>query len=181
MIARGNSPHNVASVTSPVRLLPSNIIGRMIARFPWLLGWFPLLGIQPGGIQGPPSCHRYDFLVHLWNRLNFFELFKLLFSLGIDHDPLCSLCSHDLCLFLFLMFHSSHDHMAKRSHYCIMIFYMTLEYYSMDASSPSFSPSTSSTNPPPLYSPSMSINNGPTWRRIPPGRAVWSKGRSLEY
>ena len=25
----------------------------------------------------------------------------------------------------FLMFHSSHDHMAKRSHYRIMIFYMT--------------------------------------------------------
>ena len=24
----------------------------------------------------------------------------------------------------FLMFHSSHDHMAKRSHYRIMIFYM---------------------------------------------------------
>ena len=33
--------------------------------------------------------------------LNFFELFKLLFSLGIDHDPPCSLCSHDLCLFPF--------------------------------------------------------------------------------
>ena len=32
-------------------------------------------------------CHRYDFLVRLWNGLNFFELFKLLFSLGIDHDP----------------------------------------------------------------------------------------------
>ena len=27
---------------------------------------------------------------------------------------------------LFLMFHSSHDHMAKKSHYRIMIFYMTL-------------------------------------------------------
>ena len=42
-----------------------------------------------------------------WNRLNFFEL---LFSFGIDHDPPCFLCSHDLCLFLFPMFHSSHDH-----------------------------------------------------------------------
>ena len=54
-----------------------------------------------------------------WNGLTFFELFKLLFFTWIDHDPPCS---HDLCLFLFLMFHSSHDHMAKRSHYCIMIF-----------------------------------------------------------
>ena len=25
------------------------------------------------------ACHRYDFLVRLWNGLNFFELFKLLF------------------------------------------------------------------------------------------------------
>ena len=44
-------------------------------------------------------CHHYDFLVCFQNRLNFFELFKLLFSLGIDHDPPCFLCSHDLCLF----------------------------------------------------------------------------------
>ena len=35
--------------------------------------------------------------------LDFFELF-ILFSLGIDHDPLCSLCSHDLCLFPFSYF-----------------------------------------------------------------------------
>ena len=62
------------------------------------------------------------------NGLTFFELFKLYSSLGIDHDPPCSLCSHDLCLSLFLMFHSSHDHMAKRSHYRIMIF-LTSEYY----------------------------------------------------
>ena len=33
-----------------------------------------------------PMCHRYDFLVRLWNGLVFFELFKLNF-LGIDHDP----------------------------------------------------------------------------------------------
>ena len=72
------------------------------------------------------QCHRYDFLVRLWNVLNFFELFKLLFSLGIDHDPPCFLCSHDLCLFIFTMF-ILHDHMAKRSHYHIMIF-LTSEY-----------------------------------------------------
>ena len=80
----------------------------------------------------------------------------------------------------FLMFHSSHDHMAKRSHHRIMIFYITSEFYSTDASPPSFS-STSSTTPPPLYSPSMSINDGPTWRRIPPGREVWSSGKSRLY
>ena len=59
------------------------------------------------------------------NGLNFFELFKLLFSFGIGHDPHVL---YDLCLFLFLMFHYSHDYMAKRSHYRIMIF-STLEYY----------------------------------------------------
>ena len=64
-------------------------------------------------------CHHYDFLVRLWNGLNFFKLFKLLFSLGIDHDPPCFLW---LMFIPFPMFHSSHDHMAKRSHYCIMIF-----------------------------------------------------------
>ena len=48
------------------------------------------------------------------NFLNFYS------SLGIDHDPPCS---HDLCLLLFLMFHSSHEYTAKRSCYRIMIFY----------------------------------------------------------
>ena len=52
----------------------------------------------------------------------FFETFKLLFFIGIDHDPPCFLCSHDLCLFTSLMFHSSHDPMTKRSHHRIMIF-----------------------------------------------------------
>ena len=78
------------------------------------------------------------------------------------------------------MFHSSHDYMAKRSHYHIMIFYMTSEFYSTDTPPLSF-PSASSTTPPPLYSPSISISDGPTWRRIPPGREVWSSGRSREY
>ena len=78
----------------------------------------------------------------------------------------------------FLMFHSSHDHMAKRSHYHIMIF-STSEYYT-DASPPSFS-SISSTVPPPLYSLSMSTDDGPTWRRIPPGCEVWLSGRSQLY
>ena len=62
---------------------------------------------------------RYVFI---GTDLIFFELFNFYSSLGIDYDPPCSLCSHDLCLFPFLMFHSSHDHMAKRSHYRIMIF-----------------------------------------------------------
>ena len=47
-------------------------------------------------------CHRYDFLVRLLERTYFFSNFLNFYSsLGIDHDPPCSLCSHDLCLFLF--------------------------------------------------------------------------------
>ena len=36
------------------------------------------------------------------NGLNFFELFSL-FSFGIDHDPPCSLCSHDLCFTIHMI------------------------------------------------------------------------------
>ena len=115
-----------------------------------------------------------------WNRLNFFELFKLYFHLGLITTPHVFYVHMTYVYILFLMFYISHDHMAKRSHHRIMIFYMTSEFYSKDASSPSF-PSISSTTPPPLYSPSMSINDGPTWRRIPPGREVWSSGKSRLY
>ena len=61
-------------------------------------------------------------LTFLSNFLNFYS------SFGIDHDPPCSPRSHDLCLFLSLMFISSHDHMAKRSHYRIMIFLWLRKY-----------------------------------------------------
>ena len=53
--------------------------------------------------MGYPLCHGVivmTFWYVLWNGLNFFELFQLLFLLGIDHDPLCFLCSHDLCFIL---------------------------------------------------------------------------------
>ena len=121
------------------------------------------------------DCHRYDFLVCFRNGLTFFELF--IFYLGLITTP------HVLYVHMFipfLMFHSSHNHMAKRSHHCIMIFSTSEYYWSTDAPSPSFS-STSSTTPPPLYSPSMLNNDGPTWRRIPPGREVWSSGNSRLY
>ena len=112
------------------------------------------------------------------NGLNFFELFKLYFHLGLITTPHVFYV-HMTYVYSFLMFHSSYDHMAKRSHYHIMIF-STSEFYSMDASPSSFS-STSSTTPPPLYSSSTLTNNSPTWRRIPPGRDVWSNGRSQLY
>ena len=40
-----------------------------------------LYGLKQAG------CHHYDFLVRLWNGLNFFQTFIISFSLGIDHDP----------------------------------------------------------------------------------------------
>ena len=57
------------------------------------------------------------------NGLNFFKLFKLYFHLGLITTPHVHMT---YVHFPFTMFHSSHDHMAKRSHYRIMIFYMTL-------------------------------------------------------
>ena len=70
------------------------------------------------------ECHRHDFLVrYIRMDLTFSNFLNFYSSLGIDHDPPCFLCSHNLCLFPFLMFHSSHDHVAKRSHYRIMIFF----------------------------------------------------------
>ena len=59
-----------------------------------------------------------------WNRLNFFKLFKLYFHLGLITNPHV-LYDHMTYVYSFPMFLSSHDHMAKRSHYRIMIFYMT--------------------------------------------------------
>ena len=126
-------------------------------------------------------CHRYDFLVRFRNGLTFFELFKLYFHLRLITTPHVLYVHMTYDYSFFLCFISSHDVMAKRSQHHIMIFYMTSEYYHYtDASSPSF-PSTSSSTPPPLYSPSTSINDGPTWRRTPPGHEVWSSGRSRLY
>ena len=48
--------------------------------------------------------------------LIFFELFPFYLYLGLITTPMFSM-SHDLCLFL------SHNFMAKRSHYRIMIFF----------------------------------------------------------
>ena len=109
----------------------------------------------------------------------FFELFFIL-SLGIDHDPHVLYAHMTYVYFLFLMFHSFtrvYGQEKSLSYYDLL---STSEFYSTDAPPPSF-PSTSSTTPPPLYSPSMSINDGPTCRRIPPGREVWSSGRSRQY
>ena len=112
------------------------------------------------------QCHRYDFLVCLLERTYFFSNF-FHFLLGLITTPHVLYVHMTYVNSFFIMFLSSHDHMAKRSHHRIMIFYMTSEFYSMDASPPSFS-SLSST-PPPLYSPSTLISEGPTWRRTPPG------------
>ena len=79
----------------------------------------------------------------------------------------------------FLMFLTSHDHMTKKSHYHIMIFYMTLEFYSMDAPPPSFSTSSSIT--PPLYSPLISTRDGPICNRTWLGPLVWRRGRRRKY
>ena len=65
------------------------------------------------------------------NGLTFFELFKLYSSLGIDHDPPCFLCSHDLCLFLFhyvSSFTRSHGQEKSLSYYDLFDFGVLLFY-----------------------------------------------------
>ena len=57
------------------------------------------------------------------NGLKFFELFKFYSSLGIDHNPHVLYVHMTYVYSLFFMFHPSHENMAKRSHYRIMIFY----------------------------------------------------------
>ena len=68
-------------------------------------------------------CHRYDFwYVFIGKDFIFFQTFQtFISSFGIDHDPHV-LYVHMIHVYSFLMFLSSHDHMAKRSHYRIMIF-----------------------------------------------------------
>ena len=112
--------------------------------------------------------------------LTFSNFFKLLFfTWDWSRPPMFS-------MFTWLMFIPfSHVSFFTRSHgqeksLSYYDLFKTSKFYSTDAPSPSFS-STSSTTPPPLYSPSRSINDGPTWRRIPPGREVWSSGRSRLY
>ena len=70
---------------------------------------------RPVRARASDPCHRYDFLVCLFGTdLLFFKLL-FFFSFGIDHDPPCSLCSHDLCLFPFLMFFFTQSHGQEKS------------------------------------------------------------------
>ena len=54
--------------------------------------------------------------------LSFLNFLNFYSSLGIDHDPHVPYVHMTYVYSFSLMFHSSHDHMAKRSHYRIMIF-----------------------------------------------------------
>ena len=87
-------------------------------------GWV-LQAVEEGRLEELKPVIVMTFWYVFGTNLYFLNFLNFYSSLGIDHDPPCSPCSHDLCLFPFFMFHSSHDHMAKRSHYHIMIFYMT--------------------------------------------------------
>ena len=64
-----------------------------------------------------------------WNGLTFFELFKLYFHLGLITTPHVLYVHMTYVYSLSLMFYLSHDHMAKRSHYRIMIFYFGVLFY----------------------------------------------------
>ena len=71
------------------------------------------------------ECHRYDFLVRpIGTDLLFFNFLNFIFYLGLITTPHVFYV-HMTYVYSLFMFHSSHDPMAKRSHYRIMIFYMT--------------------------------------------------------
>ena len=82
------------------------------------------------------NCHCFYCLVMI---LDLTQLFSNFLTFIFSHDWSCPPCSHDLCLFFFtcFIFFLSPNHMAKRSHHCIMIF-STLELFSIDAPPPSF-------------------------------------------
>ena len=74
----------------------------MISCKPLLVNSIYILASMYTLVPGPVSahkvliCHRYDFLVCLnGTDLLFSNFFYYYSSLGIDHDPPCSLCSHD--------------------------------------------------------------------------------------
>ena len=140
-------------------------------------GEWPCLPLA-GSYRSPRKTKVCVIVMTFWyvfirTDLNFSNFYS---SLGIDHD-LHVLYVHMTYVhsFSYVSFFTRSYGQEKSSLYYDP--FLTSEFYSMDASLPSFS-SSSSTNPPPLYSPSMLNNDGPTWRRIPPGRDMWSSGRS---
>ena len=116
--------------------------------------------------------------VFIGTDLNFSNFLYFYLPLGLIANP------HALYVHMTHVYSFSHVSFFTRSHgqeksLSYYDLFMTSEIYSTDALPPSFS--VSSTTPPPLYSPSKSNSDGPTWRRIPPGREVWSSGRSRLY
>ena len=76
-------------------------------------------------------CHVIvmTFWVHLWNGLNFFELFKLYFHLGLITTPHV-LYVHMTYVYSFSYVSFLHTITRPREViHRIMIFYMTSEYY----------------------------------------------------
>ena len=97
----------------PENTQPASVLGFAIGRFPILSSSFTL-----------GCCHRYDFLVRIIGTdLTFSNFLNFYFHLGLITTP------HVLYVHMtygypsFLMFHSSHDCLAKRSHHRIMILF----------------------------------------------------------
>ena len=55
------------------------------------------------------------FWYAFWNGLNFFELFKLLFSLGIDHNPHVSYVHMTYVYSFSYVFHFTQSHGQEKS------------------------------------------------------------------
>ena len=74
---------SLIEVTSPAPTTPT-LMQRNSS--PFKDTWRPLITSR---LQLRVSVIIMTFWYIFWNGLNFFKLFKLLFSLGIDHDPPC--------------------------------------------------------------------------------------------
>ena len=111
--------------------------------------------------------------------LTFWTFLKLYFHLGLITTPHV-FYDHMTYVYSFSTFYSHVITWPREVIIALWSFIWLSEFYSTDAPPPSFS-SIPSTNPPPLYSPSMLINDSPIWRRTPPSREVWLSRRSWLY
>ena len=79
----------------------------------------PITPYGPSGFNPIGNVKERVIVMTFWyiyeNGLTFFELFKLYFHLGLITTPLCSLHSHDLCLFPFHVSFFTRSHGQEKS------------------------------------------------------------------
>ena len=101
------------------------LLGVTVSPFQLISTWMSG-GDLPGYIEKNPSVIVMTFWYVFWNGLSFFELFNFHSSLGIDHDPPCSLC---LFPFPYVSFFTrSHGQEKSLSYYDLLYDFGVLFY-----------------------------------------------------